>query len=286
MRQHEVPGSNAVGVVHHCSPGAEDEGVKPGMRVAAILQPGGANARYFSLPSSEVLPVGRHLDASDVACISTAYLPAFQALHHGRVRPYRYSRTCLEGRNIFIVGGDQLVAQATVRLAQLAGAKHVYISAPRCMVDPLQKIDAFVLDEDPCQWPDVMEGAMDVVIDYRFPKNFTDVKATVSRKGRLVCCTPTHWKKEENLSWPDLTFQILQLSFSVKRATFFDFRQNYKTSRYELKEDLQFLLTALTRRQIRPQIDKYVKLADAPQVYREMKLNPTAGSIICEPWRD
>lgn len=286
MQEHDVPGSNAVGVVHHCSPSAEEEGVKPGMRVAVILQPSGSNARYFSFPSSEVLPVGRHLDAADIACITTAYLPAFQALHHGRVRPYRYSRTCLEGRNILIVGGHQLMAQASVRLAHLAGAKHVYICAPRSIARALQKTDAFVLDENPCYWPEVMEGEMDIVIDFQFPKKFADVRATVARKGRLVCCNPENWNKKRNW-WPDpnQVLESLQLS-SFKRATFFDFRENSRTNRYELKEDLQFLLTALTRRQIRPDIDRYVKLEDAPSVYRELKARPMTGSVICEPWRE
>ena len=178
------------------------------------------------------------------------------------------------------------MAQATVRLAQMAGAEHIYISAPRSMMGKLQKSDAFVLDEDPSHWPEQVDGVMDVVIDYQFPRNFTDVKATMARRGRLVCCTPANWNQETTW-WPDFgqALDRLQIS-SIKRATLFDFRENYKTNRYELKEDLQFLLTALTRRQIRPQIDRYVKLADVPTVYRDIRSKKTTGSIICEPWRE
>ena len=273
-------------MLHDCSPTAEEAGVKPGMRVATILQQCGSNARYFSIPYSEVLSVPRHLDAADIACIITSYLPAFQALHHGRNRPYRYSRTCLQDRRVFIVGGDELVAQATIRLAQLAGAEAVYISAPRFMRGDLQKHDACVLDEEPSNWPEEIDGMMDVVIDYQFPQNFDAVKATMARKARLVCCTPENWSRKTNW-WTDTNqvFECLQLS-SLKRATFFDFRQNYKKNRYELKEDLQFLLTSLTRRQIRPQIDRYVKLGDVPALYPELKSKATSGSIICEPWRE
>ena len=282
-----VPGSNAVGVVHHCSPAAEESGVKPGMRVAAILQPHGTNARYFSMPASEVLPVPRHLDASDIACIATAYLPAFQALHHGRVRPYRYSRTCLQNRRILILGGEEMVAQATIRLAQLAGATDVYVCGPNFLRNAFNKHDAYFLDEDPTEWPEEIDGTMDVVVDYQFPQNFADVKATIARKGRLVCCSPSSWTKRNTSWWSDLTqfVECFQLS-SVKRATYFDFRTNYKKNRYELKEDFQFLLTALTRRQIRPQIDRYVKLVDVPKVYRDIRSRPSTGSIICEPWRE
>lgn len=281
-----VPGSNAVGVVHHCSPTAEEAGVKPGMRVAAILQSHGSNARYLSLPASDVLPVPRHLDAADIACIATAYLPAFQALHHGRVRPYRYSRTCLQDRRIFIVGGDQLVARATVRVAQLSGAKHVYISASRDVMGSLRKQNAFVLDEDPANWPEQIDGAMDVVIDYQFPKNFSDVRATMTRKGRLVCCNPANWSKDQGSWWSDLShfLESIQVS-SVKRATLFDFRENYNR-RYELKEDLQFLLTALTRRHIRPEIEKYIQLDGIPKAYHDLSRKPSMGSVVCEPWRE
>ena len=284
----KVPGSNAVGVVHHCRASADEMGVKPGMRIATIMQPNGSNARYLSLPASEVLPVPRHLDACDISCVTTAYLPAFQALHHGIDRPHRYSRTCLEGRRVLIVGGDQLIAQATIRLAQLAGATYVYISAPRCIKSSLQKHTAFVLDEDPTEWSKEVYGSMDVIIDYQFPANFDDVKNCMAPKSRLVCCTPGSWgRKEASSLWTDLhKFAECLLLSSIKRATLFDFQESYKTKKYELKEDLQFLLTALTRRHIRPQIDRYVMLTDVPDVYREIKSIPPTGSIICEPWRE
>lgn len=273
-------------MLHHCSPNAEEAGVKPGMRVATILQRCGSNARYFSMPYSEVLPVPRHLDAGDIACIITSYLPAFQALHHGRVRPYRYSRRCFQDRRILIIGGDKMVAQATIRLAQLAGAETVYICAPRFLKGSLEKHDVGVLDEEPSYWPEEINGMMDVVIDYQFPQNFAAVKAAMARNARLVCCSPENWNRESNW-WGDANqiFECLHLS-SLERATFFDFREDYKKNRYELKEDLQFLLTSLTRRQIRPEIDRYVKLDDVPNVYKELKSKPTSGSIICEPWRD
>jgi NADPH:quinone reductase-like Zn-dependent oxidoreductase len=281
-----VPGSNAVGVVHHCSPSAEEAGVKPGMRLAAILQPGGSNARYFSMPASEVLPVPRHLDAADIASVMTSYLPAFQALHHGRVRPYRYSRNCLDGRRVFIVGGAQVVAQAAFRLAQFAGAAEIYVSAPLQVMAHLRKQGAIVFGEHPNEWFEYTEKSMDVVIDFQFPNHFSEVRKTLARKGRLVCCTPSNWNKD-NAWWSDLSHMLecLQVS-SVKRATLFDFRENYKNYRYELKEDLQFLLTALNRRHIRPDIDRYVKLADLPDLHRELERTPATGSIICEPWRD
>jgi NADPH:quinone reductase-like Zn-dependent oxidoreductase len=281
-----VPGSNAVGVVHHCSPSAEEAGVKPGMRLAAILQPGGSNARYFSMPASEVLPVPRHLDAADIASVMTSYLPAFQALHHGRVRPVRYSRNCLEGRRVFIVGGAQVVAQAAFRLAQFAGATEIYVSAPLQVMSHLRKQNAIVVGEHPNEWFEYMEQNMDIVIDFQFPNHFSEVRKMLARKGRLVCCTPSNWYKD-NKWWSDLSqiLECLQVS-SVKRATLFDFRENYKNYRYELKEDQQFLLTALNRRHIRPDIDRYVKLADIPDLHRELETTPATGSIICEPWRD
>lgn len=284
----KVPGTNAVGVVHHCSESAEEVGIKPGMRIAVMMQPNGSNARYFSVPSSEVMAVPRHLDACDVACVTTSYLPAFQALHHGRDRPYRYSKICLEGCRVFVVGGDQLVAQATVRLAQLAGAKNVYISGPKCIKAALQRHTAFVLDDDPSEWPEEVFGSMDVIIDYQFPGRFEEVAKAMAPKSRLVCCTPENWNRREAKDlWSDLHHftECLFLS-SIKRATLFDFQESYRANKYELKEDLQFLLTALSRRHIRPQIDRYVMLGDVPKVYQELRKTPPTGSIVCEPWRE
>jgi NADPH:quinone reductase-like Zn-dependent oxidoreductase len=194
----------------------------------------------------------------------------------------------LEGSRVFVVGGDQLVAQATVRLAQLAGAKYVYISGPKCIQDALQKCTAFVLDDDPSGWPQEVYGSMDVIIDYQFPARFEEVTKTMAPKSRLVCCTPDNWnRRQENDLWSDLHhFTECLLLSSIKRATLFDFQESYKTNKYKLKEDLQFLLTALTRRHIRPQIDRYVMLGDVPKVYQELRKTPPTGSIVCEPWRE
>lgn len=124
-----ILGCNIVGTVQKCGSAAESYGITPGMRVAAIVKQGG-NAKFITVSAAKLMSIPRNLDPSDVACILAVYLPAFQALHHGRARPYRYSRSILRGRKIF-VNGSTLQAQAVARLAHLAGVTEVFLAAPR-----------------------------------------------------------------------------------------------------------------------------------------------------------
>mmetsp|Transcript_2126 Transcript_2126/g.2857 ORF Transcript_2126/g.2857 Transcript_2126/m.2857 type:complete len:361 (-) Transcript_2126:2013-3095(-) len=68
-------GTNLIGVVH--------EGPYKGQRVATLSKAAASNAKYTTVPSSCVLPVPKDLDAAEMACIVSVYLPCFQALYHG-----------------------------------------------------------------------------------------------------------------------------------------------------------------------------------------------------------
>jgi len=279
-----VLGSNVVGVAHHCSTEVIEEGIKPGTRVASIMK-FGANSRYVSVPTSNLMAVPKHLDAGDIACLISAYLPAFQALHHGRTRPYRYSRSCLRGRRVLVTGGATLEAQAAIRLAQLAGATEIYVTAPRNHSHILAKRHVNVLDSDPDEWLPAVEGRMDVVVDYDFPNHFSAIQASLARKGRLVCSSPAG---SGHTGWMRGIGCILEqyLLMSMKRATLFDFVEDFERDTDGLKEDFRFLLRLLSLRQIRPQIDRYIKLNDVSQAYRDIQSVPLTGAIICEPWKE
>jgi NADPH:quinone reductase-like Zn-dependent oxidoreductase len=279
-------GSNLVGIVHQCGAAAKRYGIRTGMRVAAIV-PGGAHAKFVTVSASKLMIVPSHLDASDVACLLAIYLPAFQTLHHGRTRPYRYARNSLKNRTVLITNGSCLQAQAMVRLAHLAGAKEVILIAPRKRFESLVKLNASVLEDDPEVWLPVVEGEMDVVIDLDFPNQFEAVQEALTPKGRLVCSYPILPQEEEE-SWID------QLSTAVdyyqlimmKRATLFDFCESAKQYPMELKEDFKFLLNLLHLRQIRPHIESYVKLIDVPMAHIQMETEILTGAIVCEPWKE
>ena len=269
-----VYGSNFVGVVQQCDDDAEELGIKAGSRVASIVK-WGSNSKCVSIPPDQLVVVPKHLDAGDLACLIACYLPAFEALHHGRARPYRYSRRCLKGRRVLITGGATVEAQALIRMAQLAGAAKIYVTAPVEHHLLIEKKQAGALFEDPDDWLQDVAGRMDIVIDYLFPRNFLSVCEALTDGGRLVSVPPGRTSILERC----------QLS-TMERATLFDFGEYVAKYRDEIWEDFNFLLGLLEARQIRPQIDRYITLKDIPAVHKEMETSPLTGAVVCEPWKE
>lgn len=284
-------GSNLVGVVHSCSGQVSERyGIKPGSRVASLIRWGG-NARYVKVPPEQLFDVPESLDSSDVATLISSHLPAFQALHHGRSRPVRYSTSCLSGKRVFIVA-DGAISEvlALIRLAQYAGTSELYVSVPLEHHNVMKKHRVAVLTEDPADWMSVVQGSMDLVLDYGFPKNFSAVRSSLARKGRLVCC-PQPLRRESifdctHTSELQYLLERYQLSL-MKRATLFLFKEYVEQFRTLVFDDTAFLLTILATRKIRPQVDRFITLRDVPSAHDEIRSNlPVSGAIICEPWRE
>ena len=276
-------GSNLVGFIRKTSPAAEELGLRVGARVAAIVK-GGGNAKYAWVPPSQLIPVSKHLDPSDVACLLALYLPAFQTLHHGRPRPNRYSRTGLSDKRILITGGASAEAQAMIRLARLAGAAEMYVVAPCDHESILKRHPVQYLDEAG-DWVEEVRGRMDIVVDLNFPHDLSSVQEAMAPRGRLTCVHADTASTSKH--WTDQLFGLLDYYYllTTKRATLFNFAESAFTEHAELEEDFRFLLRLLSTRQIRPQIDRYIKLADVPQAHCDMEDQVLVGAIVCEPWR-
>jgi NADPH:quinone reductase-like Zn-dependent oxidoreductase len=278
-------GSTFVGLVHRCSPQAEQLGITPGTRVAAIVK-WGASSKYVSSPVENLVVVPKTLDAADMACLLSTYLPAFEALHHGRSRPYRYTDTCLKGRRILVTGGATLEVQALIRLARLAGATDIYVVAPKDHFSVLNKLQVTALGEHPDEWLHIVRNRMHVVVDFTFPRNFSAVCDSLARRGRLVCSSPITNSTEKGwMSELDSIYEYSVLSM-MERASIFDMIENVQTYNGEVVEDLHFLLKMLSTRRIRPHIDRFIKVKDVGRAYKEMQTTALTGAIVCEPWKE
>ena len=250
------------------------------MRVASIVS-SEYNSKYVSMPVDHLYVVPKALDASEMAALFAYYLPAFQALHHGRTRPYRYSRNCLKGRKVLVTGGNRLEAQAVLRLARLAGATELYATAPHDYHSALASIDGVTMLEDfpKGEWLYAVRGRMDLVIDLEFPKGLKTVRKALAKKGRLVC-VPS--KKAPVLS---SMYEQYRVS-SVKRASLFDFTESISSGLEETHEDVMFLLKHLTKRNIRPTIDRFIQLGDVPSIFDKIQGCPLTGAVVCEPRKE
>lgn len=281
-----VLGSNFVGVVHHCGPEAKELGIKPGTRVASLVN-WGANSKYVTIPAMKLSIVPKQLDAADVAALLSSYLPAFQALHHGRPRLEKYGRGCLKGKNVLVIGGRSLQAQAVLRLARFAGASEIYVTSPRHHSHVLNKLSTVtVLDEQPDDWLPVVKRDMDIVVDFQFPEHCSQAYKALAPKGRLICIAPKYNKTDG--AWFALLEDFLQSYWlsSIKGASMFDFTENFDMNPDELVADTNYLLRLLATRQIRPIIDRYIKLSDIPSVHNEIRSRCRTGAVVCEPWKE
>ena len=289
----DVLGSNFVGVVVHCRKEVEERySIHPGDRVASVVHWGG-NAKYVSVPASHVITVPRHLDAADVACVISYYLPAYETLNFGRDRTSRYPLSSFWGKKVFITTeGATIEVQALIQLARAQGSREIFVTAPSEHHEFLRKFGVATLSENPGEWLSFIANTMDVVVDTCFPKNFSAIRSLVSTAGRLICCPRP--KQADSNRWSCMPtvpselsyiFERSQLSM-MDRATLFDYAEYVAEFRREVFEDLDILITLLATRKLRPNVDRIITLQGIPNAYEELKKNnPIPGAIICEPWK-
>jgi NADPH:quinone reductase-like Zn-dependent oxidoreductase len=281
-----IVGNHFVGVVRHCGSEAEGLGIRKGTRVASIVN-WKSGSKSLTVPAANLAIVPSQLDAGDVATLVAYYLPAFQALHHGQPRRNRYSRNRLTDKNVLVTGGGALLAQAVMKLARWAGAK-VYATELSHHDDIMGPPSSVVLLEgDPGSWPSGTALSMDIVVDCDYPRNFDVVRLAVAPKGRLVCIS----NKKSSTKASDWMMRLAEFYDNyrlslVPRASIYDFEENFERYPDRARYDLSFLMKLLATRQIRPKIDRYIKLKDVPRVHDEIQIRPPGGAIICEPWKE
>ncbi len=265
----EKYGTNFVGVIRQCDAAlAEQYGLEVGKRAAAIAK-WTMNSQLVTIPSDRLWPVPDQVDSSDVASLMSAYLPAFTALHHGRARPYCYSITCLTGRRLLITGGLTVESRALIRMAKLAGVEEIFVHGKGEMKDQ----QVHMLDD----WGWVVEGSIDIVVDYCFPNKFKALRKALAKHGRLVCVS----KQQDEAQGISSMVEQLKIS-KMKRATMLDFAEHVRVNGEQVRADMKYLLEMLSSRYIRPKIDRYVTLEELSSKSSEAIKKPLTGAVVCE----
>jgi NADPH:quinone reductase-like Zn-dependent oxidoreductase len=283
-----IVGNHFVGVVRHCGSEAEELGIRKGTRVASIVN-WRCGSKSLTVPAANLAIVPSQLDAGDVATLVAYYLPAFQALHHGQPRRNRYSRNRLSGKKVLVAGGGALHAHAFMKLALWAGAE-VYATKSSHHFDILGRMrSVIVLDDDGSRspWPSENGGFMDIAVDFDYPRNFDFTRFSLAPTGRLICIR----NKISSRIASDWMLGLEEFCDNyrltlVPRASLYDFEENFEHHPDRTRSDLNFLMKLLATRQIRPQIDRYIKLEDVPRVHGEMQTLPPGGAIICDFWKE
>jgi len=228
-----VLGSNFVGVVHATS--NEASRWRIGRRVAGLPMKG-SNAKYVTATTDQLFDVPKKLDASEVSCVLSIYLPAFQALHHGQPRPGRYSQHTLQKKLVLITGADFALpeALALIRLAQYGGALEVYCVAEREHHSVLRQMYAIPLDNHMDDWLLTVQGQMDVIIDFDYVKNESASWKALAPNGRLVWYLHPSKRENTHLWILDGVWEQIKLSL-LERASIYELFDSWDENPYNAK---------------------------------------------------
>jgi NADPH:quinone reductase-like Zn-dependent oxidoreductase len=192
---------------------------KKGALVTSLTQKCNVKDRFVIVPKDDLIMVPGSLDPGEAVYVVSTVLPAFEALHHGggdttRVVGGRYSTRVLQNKRVLIAtgdggGGGSVQSQATAKMALWGGASAVFLLdrsskvLSRCNSSTCsrtanhgEKTTVAVLGENPDDCLSVVQGDMDIVIDFDFfATDRGSVGKALAPNGRLVCV------QRETIQW-------------------------------------------------------------------------------------
>ncbi len=276
-----TPGMDVVGTV--VSVGENVKSFQAGDRVAALVRTGG-NARYISVPESDLVQVPRTCDAAEAASMVSTYMTAYQCL-----RLVSNDTFMLNNKRILITGGIEPVGQALIQLCFRAGAAEVYATAPNHRHRYLRTVlGARPLPVDPKLWLDSMKGSMDIAFDGTCHDSLDSASASLNQNGVLVSHGMSALLKQEtpgllgaplSAYWAKLKSRIMTNSMS------YEVWDSFVADKEKFKLDLEVLLHLLKKRFIKPHIAKKVALSEVAEAHESLEKETSRGEIICLPWK-
>jgi len=244
------------------------------------------DTRFISIPSEFLISLPERLDPGEASALLSTYLPAFGMLHHGsRDRDNRFSPSCFEGKSILLVGGDVIEQEALVKLAFMGAAYKVSVlpmwkDTPTLQAGRFGRSNLHVLPANPEAVLPQLEDSMDLVIDLSFPLHFANIKSAVKSTGRLVARKNDPDRNVLVSAVSNIIHQVALLW--VPNAHIFDFDCLSVNHNRDVMRDMSFLFQLLSKRRIRPNIDRFITRKDVLEITKKLSNNPVAGDVICE----
>jgi len=275
-----IPGTDVVGHVVHT--GSQVTEWTTGDRVAATLPQGGGNARYVTVQASSLVSVPRALDSAKAVCMVNIYSTAYQTLQQLVSRDTLLEITTdtqkstkkkkrtftLHRKQVLILGGMDVVAQALVQMCLKAGAT-VYASAP----EERHKYVETVLRAKPVEDPHTLAGQMDICLDGLCQPNVA--LSVLKPKGRVVRFG------HDLLSQPYSTWGAPTLAYWT------EWWSNVWHSQVQdaaSRKNLESLFSLLSMGKIKPHIAKRIGLEEVPAFHASLEADTVRGIVVCFPW--
>mmetsp|Transcript_6751 Transcript_6751/g.14318 ORF Transcript_6751/g.14318 Transcript_6751/m.14318 type:complete len:912 (-) Transcript_6751:177-2912(-) len=283
-----VPGLFAVGTIK--STGSTVSKFSRRDRVAVVLPNGGGNAKYVSVPMSNLIPLEDNATHPDTVCLLGSYMTAYQCL-----KLAKRDGLPLTNANLLIVGGSTPVGQAMVELARAEGAK-VHTTAHKMHEEHLRKLGAKWHPNKPKRWLPNLEGRMDAVIDMLCVDGYESSYQALTENGRLICTggpssmldpdSAMHVGRENSMTdevsnwWSGVKARYLW-----NRAVHYDIFESYEADRRMFAQELSYLVCKLQRGEISPKVAGRISLNQVPKAQKLVERGLPNGTIICLPWK-
>lgn len=276
-----TPGMDFVGNI--VAVGKEVRKFKVADRVAALVRTGG-NARYVTVPESDLVQVPRTCDAAEAVCMVSTFMTAYQCL-----RLVSNDTFVLNNKRVLITGGLEPVGQALIQLCFRAGAAEIYATAPNRRHRYLRTIlGARPLPLDPNLWIGSIKGSMDVVFDGTCHDGLDSVSSALNPNGVLVSFGMTALLQSEtpgilgaplSAHWAKIKSQFMTNTMS------YEIWDSFVTDKDKFKLDLEILFHLLKKRFIKPNIGRKITLAEVAEAQESLEKENSRGEIVCLPWK-
>ena len=284
-----VPGSDLVGTVHALGDAATAHSTfQVGDRVAAAV-PAGGNAKYVSLPYTSLIRVPPDADPVAALCLSSAYVPAREALDLGRKL-----HTPLTSANVLVVGGNGPSGLAAIELALWEGAR-VYATADARHHAFLKGLGARCFPIDPASWLPVLGGKMDVVLDSVCLDGYESSRAALNAAGTLVCTGMSAVYTQgqiralggyvRDIRDYKARYCRLRAEWWLPNTVYYDRMARYDRAPNEYAQHFRYLCHLAGKGAIKPLVSSRSPLNQVAATQRAIEHGATSyGVCVCTPW--
>ena len=247
-----IPGMEFSGVVESCGPGVTN--FKPGDEIFGSTGMGmGGNAEYICLPTKTLAhkPVG--VSFEDAATIPVGGINALHFLRKTNLQP---------GQKVLVIGAGGSIGSWAVLLAKYYGAEVTAIDHTE-KLSMLTSIGAdHVIDYTK---NDFSKGTVkyDVIFDAVYSSSFSKCVNTLTDEGWYLMANTSPGRMLKG-AWLNRT--------STKKTVFSLAAEN--------KEDLEFLADLISKKKIKPVIDRAYPLDKTIEAHRYVEQGLKKGSVI------
>lgn len=266
------PGYDMVGMVDKI--GTDVTGLKAGQMVADLTV-FGAYTEYILRPANSLVPVPAGLDPAQAVSMVLSYVTAYQMLH----RITKIQR----GQTILIHGAGGAVGTALLQLGSLLDLK-MYGTASKTKHDLVTSLGATPIDYKSEDFLAKMQaiGGVDAAFDAIGGDNFKRSFKSLKKDGTLVAYGFYNQAmgRGGNVAKDYMSIALWNLLPNGHTAAFYSIGDLRKKNPEWFKKDLTTLFGLLKEDQLKPSIERRMKLEDAAQAHRLIEQAAVKGRIV------